>query len=286
VTGPTTSSTVELPSGRQLHVVERGGTAPAVLFEAGAGAPLLSWGRVPEMVAPSARTVAYDRAGVGESPPASGSRTLDALSRDLVDLLDHLGGRFVLVGHSWGGPIVRRAAAARPHAVVGLVLVDPTDEGCSLFLRPSVLRQQRAMLRMLPLVNRLGLTATAIRRSARTVGEELAGELARQSTTRTAARTLALEMQSEEADLRDLLRDPPTVPDIPFVVISGARKPGRPGSRRAELIAAHARSAAAMRRGRHVLAGGSDHLVPLTEPGLVAREIDAVLAAPSSPGAA
>jgi pimeloyl-ACP methyl ester carboxylesterase len=277
---------VELPSGRQIHVVERDGTEPAVLFEAGAGAPLLSWGRVPAMVAASTRTIAYDRAGLGGSPPPDGSRALDVLSSDLVELLDHLGGRFVLVGHSWGGPIVRRAAAARPQAVVGLVLVDPTDEGCSLFLRPSVLRQQRATLRVLPLVNRLGLTALAIRRSARTESEELAGELARQSTTRTAARTLAREMQSEEADLRDLLRHPPAVPDVPFVVISGARKPGRPGSRRAELIAAHARSAAAMPQGRHVLAGGSDHLVPLTEPGLVAREIDAVLSAPSSPGAA
>ena len=273
-------STMELlPSGRRLRVVERGQGEPTVVFEAGAGAPLLSWGRVPQLVAATTRTVAYDRAGLGESPAAEGRRDLAALSTDLVQLLDHLGGTFVLAGHSWGGPIVRLAAAARPDAVRGVVLVDQTDEGCDLFLRPGVLRQQRTMLRLLPLMSRVGLTGMAVRRGARTESDDLARELARQSSTRLAAATLAAEMDHEEDDLRGLLASPPDLGDIPVTVISGTRKPGKPGSRRAELIAAHQRTAAAAVRGRHVRAAASDHLVPFTEPELVAAEIEALVAA-------
>lgn len=80
--------------------------------------------------------------------PAGVSRRLHTLAEDLGDLLDHLervgpGGPFLLVGHSWGGPLVRLAAAAQPARVAGPVLVDPTDESCDLLFQPALRRAER-----------------------------------------------------------------------------------------------------------------------------------------------
>jgi pimeloyl-ACP methyl ester carboxylesterase len=51
----------------------------------------------------------------------------------------------VLVGHSWGGPIVRVAAAGVPERIAGLVLVDQTDEGCDMFFSSASERQARLL---------------------------------------------------------------------------------------------------------------------------------------------
>ncbi|MET7402474.1 alpha/beta fold hydrolase, partial [Dactylosporangium sp. NPDC005572] len=55
-------------------------------------------------------------------------RTPARLADDLGALLGSLTGPFVLVGHSWGGPIVRLLASRNAAPVKGLVLVDPSDE--------------------------------------------------------------------------------------------------------------------------------------------------------------
>ncbi|WP_251558675.1 alpha/beta fold hydrolase [Paenibacillus pasadenensis] len=53
------------------------------------------------------------------------------MAGDMGELLTELGqGPFLLVGHGWGGPIVRAAAAADLSRIRGLVLVDPSDERC------------------------------------------------------------------------------------------------------------------------------------------------------------
>jgi pimeloyl-ACP methyl ester carboxylesterase len=46
----------------------------------------------------------------------------------IVDVLDRLGdGSFVLVGHSWGGPIVRLAVAARRHRGAWVCVHQPVE---------------------------------------------------------------------------------------------------------------------------------------------------------------
>lgn len=56
-------------------------------------------------------------------------------------------------------------------------------------------------------------------------------------------------------------------------MISGAKSGALGRRRRTALIAAHQARAEAAPQGRHVLATRSAHLVPLTEPELVADEI-------------
>ena len=114
-----------------------------MVFESGMGASGSMWGAVLPGIAARTRAVAYDRAGLGRSDPDPQPRTLARMTDDLVALLEHLGDdHYVLVGHSWGGPIVRTTAARRPELIAGLVLVDASDERMELFDSPAVRKQR------------------------------------------------------------------------------------------------------------------------------------------------
>jgi len=267
--------------GRLLHLVEAGTSAPGtptVVFEAGIGGTRSTWAAVQEVVAARARTVAYDRSGFGRSAPDAAPRTLARLGDDLGDLLDHLGaGPFVLVGHSWGGPIVRTVAAARPGQVVGLVLVDPSDEGADLYFDPKLTRQQDRLTRAMPGLARFGLLRLQARRLARRLPPTARAEMARECSTVASARAFQAEVASVTDDLRRLREAPVDVGEVPVTVISGTRKVRLGGAVRAGLIDAHRRRAAGLPGGRHVRAEGSAHMVPFTEPELVAAEVLSLL---------
>ena len=102
---------------------------PAVVFEAGMRSPLDAWLGVPPAVAAFAPVVAYDRMGNGQSESDGQPPTPPHVARRLHALLAQLGlaPPYVLVGHSWGGLLIRNFAALYPGEVAGLVYVDPTD---------------------------------------------------------------------------------------------------------------------------------------------------------------
>jgi pimeloyl-ACP methyl ester carboxylesterase len=104
------------------------GDVPIVFWHAlgpdPSGADFGPVGRV--LVAAGFHVLAVDGPGFGRSPlqPAEGYR-LDALVAGLRDLIDERAvDRPVLAGHSWGGAIAVRYAAAYPDDVRALVLFD------------------------------------------------------------------------------------------------------------------------------------------------------------------
>lgn len=124
-----TEQFVALPDGRRLRAVTAGEEdGPLVLFEAGMSAPAASWIHTQRDVSGRTRTLSYDRAGYGGSDPDPEDRTLERIVDDLTGLLDGLGETepVVLVGHSWGGPIIRLFAERHTQRVAGLVFVDAT----------------------------------------------------------------------------------------------------------------------------------------------------------------
>jgi pimeloyl-ACP methyl ester carboxylesterase len=102
---------------------------PVVVFESGAGTVVRRWDPILSSVASFAPVVAYDRSGIGESPWNSLDPTPRQVATTLRSLLSELGVAppYVLVGHSWGGPLIRYFAGMYPDEVVGMVYIDPTD---------------------------------------------------------------------------------------------------------------------------------------------------------------
>jgi pimeloyl-ACP methyl ester carboxylesterase len=102
---------------------------PTVVLETGLAGPLTEWDRVFDKVSAFAPVLAYERAGVGQSESDGQRPTPQHIARRLRALLTATGLEppYVLVGHSWGGPLIRMFAALHPRDVAGLVYVDPTD---------------------------------------------------------------------------------------------------------------------------------------------------------------
>lgn len=118
---------IALGTGRSLYLIEKGTGLPTVIFESGIAATSLNWFRIQESVSEFAATVSYDRLGLGWSDRATSSRTPSNVAAELRALLQAAGARppYVLVGHSFGGLVVRRFALCWPDEVSALVLVDP-----------------------------------------------------------------------------------------------------------------------------------------------------------------
>jgi pimeloyl-ACP methyl ester carboxylesterase len=146
---------VDIGGGRQMYMECNGTGSPTVVLEsglrdaadvwsmssAGEGAPTV----FPE-VAKFTRVCAYDRPGTvvgGESPSRSDSVSQPTAAQDAVADLHALlsaaeePGPYVLVGHSYGGPIIRLYASAHPADVAGLVLVDALSEDLPNGLTPT-----------------------------------------------------------------------------------------------------------------------------------------------------
>ncbi|EEF57075.1 alpha/beta fold hydrolase [Pedosphaera parvula] len=120
--------------GHELCMHLSGHGSPTVVFESGgmgaSGGPLEAWILVQPEVSKFTSTVAYDRAGIGRSKPGPEPRDARQIARELHIALRnaHVEPPYVLVGHSFGGPLNRVFAGMYPEEVVGMVLVDPTQE--------------------------------------------------------------------------------------------------------------------------------------------------------------
>lgn len=117
-------------AGRLMFALEAGSGSPTVVFEAGMGDFSRAWHPVQPRIAEHTRTISYDRAGRGQSNFAGVNRTLEDCLVDLRALLEALDAPppYVLVGHSFGGGIVRVFAHRYPDEVAGIVLVDSSQE--------------------------------------------------------------------------------------------------------------------------------------------------------------
>lgn len=105
------------------------GHGPTILLESGGGHDSTEWVRIMPLLAKEtqATIVAYDRAGFGKSDLPETKYDLreetEGLWRALREL--ELDKNLILVGHSFGGFLIKFEAGEHPEAVKGLVFVDP-----------------------------------------------------------------------------------------------------------------------------------------------------------------
>jgi pimeloyl-ACP methyl ester carboxylesterase len=113
---------------RQIHLQVRGADSggATVVLEAGMGSFSPNWYWVQEELAPTVRSVSYDRAGLGWSRRSRRPRDAQTIAMELRDALREaaIEPPYVLAGHSFGGMPVRTFADLYPELTAGLVLVD------------------------------------------------------------------------------------------------------------------------------------------------------------------
>jgi pimeloyl-ACP methyl ester carboxylesterase len=113
---------------------------PVIVLEAGSGADLDTWKPVFGALARTAPVIAYDRLGVGQSDADPKSPTLTRNVETLRDVLRALAPPpYVLVGHSFGGVIIRGYSHLYPTQVAGLVYLDVPDFEATREERASLL---------------------------------------------------------------------------------------------------------------------------------------------------
>lgn len=141
--------------GHSLNLLIGGQGSPAVVFEGGFGAGIASWSTVQKEVAAFARTVSYDRAGLGQSELGPKPRSAKQIATELHTALEKAGVKppYLLVGHSFGGIYVRVFAEMYPKEVVGMVLLDPSQESFNDWLKknhPARLKEAQAQIARAP----------------------------------------------------------------------------------------------------------------------------------------
>jgi pimeloyl-ACP methyl ester carboxylesterase len=298
--------------GWRLHLNctgEANASRPTVVLESGAGDFSVEWSLVQPAVARFARVCSYDRAGDGWSDLGPHPRTMHQIVYELHTLLEKAGVKpgVVLVGHSYGGWLVRLYAATYPADVVGMVLIEggadnpwrmlddgklvraadlatgqpapPVNKSTPLRVSdipPNALSQMRAGLKEAsatanePPRNKLPADAQRMRTWA-------LGQLGH-----VAAAVNPFENEELAGLLTERSKSQYPLGDMPLIVLArGVYERDGPDAkaleqehrREMELVAAMSRN------GKLVIADHSGHHVQLDEPQLVIKAIQDVLAA-------
>ena len=113
--------------GFRLHMHCSGVGSPAVIMDAALGGSSISWTLVQPEISKLTRVCSYDRAGFGWSDAGPMPRTAARVAAELRTLLTKadVPPPYILVGHSFGGLVMRVFAARYRADVAALILVDP-----------------------------------------------------------------------------------------------------------------------------------------------------------------
>jgi pimeloyl-ACP methyl ester carboxylesterase len=240
----------------QYHVeMASTGSGPyTVIFESGFGTGYSVWKKVVPDVARSARVLVYSRAGIGKSDARPEAQTPERRTIELEQLIAaaKLKPPFILVGHSYGGYLIRLFAARHPEQVAGMVFVDPSMERFNAELR-------------------------------KVDAAKLAQDLSYIDTLTPASYKAEAKLVDQAFEAAALL-PPLALPDVPAVVLTSTMVREKPE------FFMHTVAAVAVWRslhdqlfrqfssGSHVVTASSGHNIHLEEPALVSGAIEQVMA--------
>jgi pimeloyl-ACP methyl ester carboxylesterase len=279
-----TASTLTTTDGRTLRYVHAGEGGPVVVFEAGLGAAASMWVTTQRLVAASTRTVSYDRAGHGGSTEDPQPRSLARICQDLLALVDHvsLDEPVVLVGHSWGGPILRSFSDLHPDRVAGVVLIDTST---TANFPPAAAKRMPTMMSVMRLMHVIGLAKPMLRKTVyKNFSPEMSAEdlavIDRDLTSKLSAKAAVGEARAVLPSLPLMARwEQAGLPDVPVINVMGGGT-GQGAELRATYIADVQTEMAGHSQGECRVIDGTDHYVPQDKPHETAQAIlDVVLRA-------
>jgi pimeloyl-ACP methyl ester carboxylesterase len=286
--------------GRRLHYRCAGTSMPAVVFEAGIAASSVSWSTVQPEVATFSRTCSYDRAGLAWSDAGERVRSAAGFVAELRRLLERAGipPPYVLVGHSFGGIIIRAFARAHPSEIAGLVFVDtlhPREWSDPTLDQRRMLRGGVFLSNVGAVLARLGVVRLCLallsggapgvpRRFSRVFGptaaallEHMVGEVQKLPSEvlpmvqaywsgPRAFQGMAQHLSALPFCCEELARSEDSFGDLPVVVLSAANRAPR-------WLAADAALAGMSTAGQHRVALRAGHWIQLDDPALVIQAV-------------
>lgn len=288
--------------GYKLNLNCTGEGSPTVVLETGFAMLSFSWQPVQAGVAKFARVCSYDRAGYGWSDSSPFPRTGAQITEELHALLQNAGEKppYVLVGHSFGGLLVRIFNGEYPSDVVAVVLVDASHPDLLNRLPPAIkkesdeaqLERERAT-RFAAVRYWLGIARFENRDyidgSGVPYGERVATYLTIEPkfAYAIAGEGANLEKTGEEAGAS------PTFGDKPLIVLTAGKDVmGVPVQDQdwAEMQniwinQLQVQLAGLSTRGKRIMIADSDHMIPLERPDAVISAVHEVWSAVQSVGA-
>jgi N-formylmaleamate deformylase len=207
-------------NGIRQHYLRYGGTRPGrdpVIIVPGITSPAITWGFVGERFGRHFDTYVLDVRGRGLTQAGDDlDYGVDAQAADVIALAQALGlSRYSLVGHSMGGRIALRAAAAQAPGLARVVAVDPPVSGPGRRAYPAQLPWYVDSIAMA----RKGMDAEAMRRFCPTWTEE---QLRLRAQWLHTCDERAVRQSFDEFHTQDMHADLPRVA-VPLLLITAAR---------------------------------------------------------------
>ncbi|MFK7853972.1 MAG: alpha/beta fold hydrolase [Granulosicoccus sp.] len=198
--------------GFRLHVDCLGEGETTVLFEAGLGGSSIEWKPIQESLSQRVRACIYDRAGYAWSDPAPFPRHAREMARESDILLSEIGadGPLILVGHSFGGFIIRELSLIRRQSMIGMILIDASHEDQLLRLEAAAGKS------MMPKGDSFVVSPIEVPES---LPENLRRKIQAFSRMRKTYSALHSEMTYFRQSAQQVKRDRVTV-DYPLIVVS------------------------------------------------------------------
>jgi pimeloyl-ACP methyl ester carboxylesterase len=266
-----------------IHCAGEAGKAgegrPTVVFVSGRTAPGYVWTPTQRGVSAFTRACWYDRADIGWSDAGPDPAWGDQAARDLHQLVVSAGiaRPLVLVGHSFGGHVIRLYHQAYPGEVAGMVFVDAaledagTIQGMPHRERPpiprAVIRGLSFILGQLGMMRFLASDPGPPPKSWTAAEWDLLARLRRQRKVLLADAKVGPGRASD-----DLVRSAGGLEDMPLIVLTqgdqSSASSAAPGVLRG-WVDLQRRLAERSRRGRQVLVPDSGHAIPEEAPDAV-----------------
>jgi len=275
--------------GYKTHLYCIGDGSPTVILAAGLDDFSIVWSLVQPEIAKTTRVCSYDRAGLGWSEASPTPRTSQNMVKELHTLLANanIDAPYILVGHSFGGALVRLYAHNYPDEIVGMVLVDAAPD--DLFIRVSswgnAIDGKLGLYRTLAPMSSFGLL-TFIPESIpnRGLPDDVLAQYRAIAVSTNYFQTGVAENEAFESNLAEVRSANVNLGDMPLIVISRGYWDPIPGFSEAENQQAwqmwqemQSELLLLSTDSRQIIATKSEHHIQLQQPELVIDAINDVI---------